>query len=113
MKNTYRILSIIGFILPNIWVVKVSVETGNFLLWWNIKTTFTQMFANDISTAFAVDLLFVVVVFFIWTYAEAKKLMIPRLGLVWVLTMLFGLAGGLPLFLYYRELALEKSHDSK
>ena len=107
MKNTYRLLSLIGFVLPNIWVVKVSIETGNFLLWWNINTTFSEMFANDIASAFVVDLLFVVVVFFVWSYHQAKKHKIPKLGLVWVLTMFFGLAGAFPLFLYFREQRME------
>ena len=111
MKNTYRLLSIIGFVLPNIWVVKVSIETGNILLWWNINTTFSEMFANDIATAFIIDLLFVVLVFFVWSYMQAKKHSITNLRLVWVLTMLFGLAGAFPLFLYYRELAIEKSGE--
>ena len=103
MKRVYLLLTIAGFILPNIWVAKVSFETGNFLLWWDIPTTFQQMFANDIATTFGIDLLFVVVVFFIWSFQEAKKYQVPKLVLVWNLTMLFGLAGAFPLFLYFRE----------
>ncbi len=103
MKQLYLLLSIIGFVLPNIWVAKVSAETGNFLLWLNPKATFTNMFANDISSAFAVDLLFVVMVFFIWSYREAHKRGVRKVYYVWAATMLFGLAGGFPLFLYLRE----------
>jgi hypothetical protein len=103
MKKKYLILSIIGFILPNIWVAKVSMQTGNILLWWDIRTTLGDMFANDISTVFMVDLLFVVIVFFVWSYQEAKKHQIPHLYAVWLLTMLFGVAGTLPLFLFMRE----------
>lgn len=103
MKKIYLILSAIGFILPNIWVTKVSLATGNWLLWMDIKTTLSEMFNNDISTAFTIDLLFVVLVFFVWSYVEAKKHQVPKLGLVWILTLLFGLAGAFPLFLYFRE----------
>ncbi|GJM29940.1 MAG: hypothetical protein DHS20C17_25750 [Cyclobacteriaceae bacterium] len=103
MKPVYLFLSIVGFILPNIWVAKVTIETGNVLFWWDIPTTFSQMFANDIATAFGVDLLFVVVVFFVWSYNEARKYQIKRLGLVWLLTLVLGLAGAFPLFLYLRE----------
>ena len=110
MKRTYLLLSIIGFVLPNIWVAKISIQSGNFLLWWNIKSTFGDMFANDVSTAFAVDLLWVVVVFFTWSYYQAKKFNIKQLYMVWVFTMLFGLAGGFPLFLYLKEIQVEQSN---
>lgn len=103
MKKIYLMLSIIGFILPNIFVLKVSIDTGNILLWYDLPTTLSQMFANSIATAFIIDLLFVVTVFFIWTFQEAKKHPVKHLWVVWLLTMLFGLAGSLPLFLYLRE----------
>ena len=109
MKRWYLLLSVIGFILPNIWVMKVTVETGNLLFWWDVPTTFSQMFANDIATAFMVDLLFVVLVFFFWSYHQAKKHQIKYLGLTWLLTMLFGIAGGFPLFLYLKELSQDTS----
>jgi len=43
MKKTYLLLTMIGFIIPNIFVAKVGVETGNILLWTDIPTTFNQM----------------------------------------------------------------------
>jgi len=112
MKKLYLILCVIGFILPNIWVAKVSLETGNLLLWLDIKTTLSNMFANNIATAFVVDLLFVVMIFFIWSYRESKKYQIKQLWLVWVLTLLFGLAGALPLFLYLRENGSEERSNN-
>lgn len=107
MKNLYLILTIIGFIAPNIWVAMVSVETGNILFWLKPMETMAGMFPNKIATAFMVDLLFVVLVFFIWSYHEAKKWNMKTPWLVWVLTMLFGIAGALPLFLYQRQARIE------
>lgn len=107
MKNIYLILAIIGFIAPSILVSIESVETGNILLYTNPIATIDGMFANRISTIFMIDLLFAVLVFFVWTYNEAKKTGMKKVGLVWVLTMLFGLAGGFPFFLYLREKAIE------
>ena len=109
MKKSFLILSIIGFILPNIWVAKVSLATGNWLFWLDLKATLSAMFANDIATAFMVDLLFVVLVFFIWSYYESKKYQIKGLWMVWILTMVFGLAGALPLFLYLRANKIDES----
>jgi hypothetical protein len=103
MKNTYLILAILGFILPNIPVAIESYETGNVLFWLDPEATWNGMFGNAISSAFIIDLLVAVLVFFIWTYAESKKYGIKNVWLYWVITMLFGLGGTLPLFLYIRE----------
>lgn len=103
MKKIYLLLSIIGFIAPNIFVMMVSVQTGNVLLWLHPMATLNGMFANQIATAFVVDLLVAVVVFFIWTYNESDRLQMKKPYLIWILTMLFGMAGTFPLFLYQRE----------
>ena len=103
MKTVYLILTVLGFTAPNILVTKVGIETGNFLLYSDIPATISGMFANDISSAFVVDLLVTVVVFFFWTHAESRRLGMNAPWLIWVLTMLFGLSGTLPLFLYQRE----------
>jgi hypothetical protein len=103
MKKLYLILTIIGFILPSILVFQESLETGNILLYANPLATLEGMFANRISSIFAIDLFFAVLVFFIWSYHESKKHEIPQIWRVWILTLLLGLAGGFPLFLYLRE----------
>jgi hypothetical protein len=108
MKNTYLSLAIIGFVAPTILVFNESIETGNILLYTNPLATVEGMFANRISSIFMIDLLFAVLVFFIWSYEEKKKLKIKNIWIVWSLTMLFGLAGGLPLFLYLRSREMNK-----
>ena len=80
-----------------------SLASGNILFWADPATTFQGMFANNYSTAFSVDLLLVVLVFFFWSYHQSVKHGIGKLWLIWLITMLFGLAGGFPLFLYLRE----------
>lgn len=103
MKKLYLILAILGFIAPTILVFQESVETGNILLYANPVATLEGMFANRISSIFMIDLLFVVMVFFIWSYVSKGAMSMKRLGAVWALTMLFGLAGGFPLYLYLRS----------
>jgi hypothetical protein len=112
MKRTYLFLTLIGFILPNILVAKVGIETGNILLWTDMKTTMAEMFANDISTIFIIDLFFLVFLFLIWSYREAQKHQIKWYWLTWIWTFAFGLASGLPLFLYLRERTLEISDSN-
>lgn len=103
MKNLYLLLAIIGFVTPSIFVTLESIETGNILLYTHPLSTIEGMFANRISTIFMIDLLFAVLVFFIWTFTESKKHHIKHIWIIWLLTMLFGLAGGYPLFLYFKE----------
>ena len=103
MKKIYLLLAIIGFVAPSILVVMESYETGNILLYADPLATIQGMFNNRISSIFSIDLLFTVLVFFIWSYSESSKKRIKGVGYVWLFTMLFGLAGGFPLFLYLRE----------
>lgn len=107
MKNFYLSLAIIGFILPNIFVALESIDTGNIMLYAKPMATIESMFANRISSIFMIDLLFAVLVFFIWSHRESKSKGIKNTYWVWLSTLLLGLAGGFPLFLYFREKALE------
>lgn len=103
-KNIYLSLAILGFIIPTYFVMQESIETGNILLYTNPKATLDGMLATRISTIFSIDLLFVVLVFFIWSYNENKQRKIKGTYITWVASLLFGLASGFPLFLYLREL---------
>jgi hypothetical protein len=107
MKRIYLLLSIVGFLLPNILVAKISLETGNYLLYTDIGATLKGMFANDISTVFVIDLLYVVLLFLAWSWREAARYRMKNWWAVCLLTFLFGLAGALPFFLYLREGARE------
>ncbi|MCD2259508.1 DUF2834 domain-containing protein [Psychroserpens luteolus] len=103
MKKVYLALSVLGTILPNIFVVIESYKTQNYLLYTKPLDTFNGMFANNISSAFIIDLLFIVALFLIWSYRESKKYDIKNMIPIWIYTFAFGIAGGLPLFLYFRE----------
>jgi hypothetical protein len=108
MKALYALLAILGFVVPNILVFYESVETGNILLWLDPQATINGMFGNRIAAAFVTDLLLVVLAALIWIIVESKKLGMKNSWVYVVLTLLFGLAGPLPLFLYQREKVLEK-----
>lgn len=111
MQRIYLILAIMGFIAPNVLVAMESFQTGNLLLWAYPMATVNGMFANRISSAFVIDLLFAVMVFFVWSYYEAKRCEIKNVWGIWVLTLLFGMAGALPLFLYKREKVLKQKRN--
>lgn len=103
MKRTYLFLAVIGTILPNIFVIRESILSGNYMLYARPIETFQAMFVNNISSAFMIDLLFIVCLFLVWTYKDSKKSKFKKLPLVWLYTFAFGIAGGLPLYFYLRE----------
>ncbi|MEN8788818.1 MAG: DUF2834 domain-containing protein [Flavobacteriaceae bacterium] len=106
MRKIYLALTVLGFALPNYFVIKESLASGNIMFWSDLAATFSGMFANNYATAFSVDLLWVVLVFFLWSYHQSVKHGIGKIWLIWLITMLFGLAGGFPLFLYIKERAI-------
>ena len=110
-RTIYLTLAVIGFIAPSILVAIESWETGNILLYAHPMSTIKGMFANRISSIFMIDLLFVVLVFFIWSYMEASRINMKHLGWVWLATLSLGLAGGFPLFLYLREKTLSNQEN--
>ncbi|HET9465517.1 MAG TPA: DUF2834 domain-containing protein [Gemmatimonadales bacterium] len=113
MKPLYAALSVIGYIASNWFVVAVSLETGNILLWTRPLETMAGMFANHIAAAFAIDLLLVALVACIWFYSEGRRLGMRRIWVYWLLTLAFGLAGTLPLFLFNRERQLEQLEGTR
>jgi hypothetical protein len=112
MKKLYLFLAVIGFIAPNIIVFMESVDSGNILLLLHPAATIAGMFANRISTAFIVDLLVVVFIFFVWSKVEATRYGIKNVWFIWLLTLLFGMAGTFPLFLYAVETKRRKKTTS-
>lgn len=109
MKTFYLVATVAGYAAANFLVVLESIQAGNILLWTKPLETMNAMFANRISTIFAIDLFFVVLVAFVWMYEEARHARIGRVWIYWLLTLLFGLAGTLPLFLYVRTRARESA----
>ena len=108
MKKLYLVLTIIGTILPSIFVVAEALKSGNYLLYTHPIDTFNGMFANHISSAFVTDLLFIVILFLCWSFRESRRHKMSHLYVFWLYTFAFGIAGGLPLFLYFREKAMTK-----
>ncbi len=102
-KNVYLLLTILGTILPNIFVLMETIETGNVLFYARPLDTLQQMFATNVSSAFVTDLLFVVLIFMIWSFVESRRNNIKGVILIWIYTFAFGIAGGLPLYLLKRE----------
>jgi hypothetical protein len=107
MQRVYLALAVVGYLAAGVPMVMESARSGNLLFWTDPARTTAELFANLTSTAFALDLLVVVLVALVWMTREARRIGVGRVWAFWTLTLLFGLGGTLPLFLYARERRLD------
>jgi hypothetical protein len=109
MGRVYLGLAIIGFVVPNTLTLIESVETANILFWADPARTTSELFANRTSAAFALDLFATAIAALVWMTHEARRIGVAKVWRFWLLALLFGLGGVLPLFLYVRERRLDRS----
>lgn len=104
-KTFYLLLAIAGSIIPWFWLLQDPAALLSPSLF--IQRTF----ANNIATAWASDLLISASVFFAFAAIELKRLESDfRWVLLYIgLTFGIGLSCALPLFLYRRELIMERN----
>jgi hypothetical protein len=103
MSRIYLVLAVLGYLLAVPPMILESTRSGNFLFWAQPLRTISELFANLTSTAFALDAMGVAVVLLVFITREAHRMRMGRVWIYWVLTLLFGVAGTLPLFLAVRE----------
>jgi hypothetical protein len=108
IARVYLGLAIVGFVVPNTLTLIESVQTGNILFWTDPARTTSELFANRTSAAFGLDLFATALAALIWMTHEARRVRIPNVWRFWLLALLFGLGGVLPLFLYVRERRLDR-----
>lgn len=108
MKRIYLVFCAIGTAVPYYFLLSFIAEYG-----LNVPLLFQQLFANDISTFFAADLVLSVLVFWAFLYAETKRIGARHVWTSVVATLLVGLSLSLPLFLYLRELRLAELAQHK
>jgi hypothetical protein len=98
-SRVYLLLTVIGLaplVLVGIWVADNSL--GDMV---------DAVFANELAAAVFVDVAISALVFFYWSFGEARRLGIANWWVVIPATVFIGLCFGLPLFLYKRERAIE------
>ena len=103
MRAAYIILAIIGFFLPYYFFSSFVMENG-----LDVQLMFSQLFANDISTFFAIDLIITAVVFLIFSYQESKRCRMANWWGYLVGTLLVGPSFAFPSFLFFREPKIRK-----
>jgi hypothetical protein len=103
MSRIYLALAVLGYAIAVPPMIIESIRSGNILFWTKPQLTIAELFANLTSTSFALDAMAVAVVMLVFITLEARRIGIGRVWVYWVLTLLFGVAGTLPLFLAARE----------
>ena len=102
-KNIFLLLTILGFIAPYYFFFQFVITNG-----YDMPLLLQQVFANNISSAFAVDLIVSIIVFWVYVFAEATRLRMKYPWFYLLVSLIIGLSFALPLFLYFRELTLEE-----
>ncbi len=106
-KNIFLLLAVIGLVVPYWFLFKFLGANG-----LNVSLLIQQLFANDISAFFAVDLVISIIVFWIYMVSEAKRLQMKNGWLYILASLTVGLSFALPLFLYFRERKLQNTIET-
>ena len=101
-KSIYLALALIGLFAPYCFFFKYLNANG-----FDLPLIFQQLFANNISAFFAVDLIISIIVFWIYMIAEANTLQMKNWWLYILASLTVCLSFAFPLFLYFRERKLE------
>jgi hypothetical protein len=97
-KSLYLILCIVGAIVP--WLAAAPFLTEHGL---DLPLICRNLFANPISSSFALDMVLSAVAFWTFVVIEGRRAGVRALWAPIVGTLVVGLSFGLPLFLYLRE----------
>jgi hypothetical protein len=102
MRMLYLVLAIVGFVLPYYFFVSFLRAEG-----LNLQLLFSQLFANNISSFLAADLIISAIVFWAFLYRESERHQMRNWWLYILATLIVGPSFALPLFLYFRQARIE------
>lgn len=102
MPSIYLVLSILGFVLPCSQLIPFFASNG-----FDLSLLWSQLFINQVSSAFALDLFVSSLVFWILVFKEGTRLNLKFLGVYVLFNLIIGLSFALPLFLWVRSRHLE------
>jgi hypothetical protein len=103
-KFFYLALCIIGTLLPASQLMVFIREHG-----LNVLALFEQLFSNPAGRFFGADVIVSSVVLWVFVFVDGRRDGVRWLWLPILANLLIGVSSGLPLFLYMREVRLEKA----
>jgi hypothetical protein len=106
-RYLYLILCVFGFVIPYSQFVPWLLEYG-----LNLGLFFRELFANRTSAFFAMDVIVSAIVLICFIQSEGKRLRMRLLWLPVIGTFLVGVSFGFPLFLFQRQLTLDRANTA-
>ena len=103
-RHFYLVCCVLGLVLPYSQFVPWLLEHG-----LNITLFFRELFANRIGAFFAMDVIVSAIVLICFIQSEGKRLRVRLLWLPMVGTLVVGVSFGLPLFLFLRQMTLDRT----
>jgi hypothetical protein len=107
LRHLYLGFCLLGLLLPYSQFVPWIMEHHAL----NMPLFIHDLFANRISAFFALDVIVSAVVLILFIQSEGKRLGMRLLWLPTLAVLLVGVSLGLPLFLYLRQLRLDRIAD--
>ena len=104
LRHAYLILCALGFLLPYSQFVPWLLEHG-----LNLSLFTSDLFANRIGAFFGLDVLVSAIVLVFFARREGRRLGMRGLWMPVVAVLLVGVSLGLPLFLYQRQIHLDRT----
>ena len=103
-RHFYLVCCVLGLVLPYSQFMPWLLEHG-----LDITLFFRELFANRISAFFAMDVIVSAIVLIWFIQSEGKRLRVPLLWLPTVGTLVVGVSFGFPLFLFLRQVKLDRT----
>jgi len=104
MKKFYLIIAILGTIIPYVFLFQFFIQNG-----LDVGLFLQQSFANPAASMWVADLLISSLAFWGFLFSEGRRRGMSNLWLYVILNLFVGLSLALPLFLYFRERALDST----
>ena len=103
-RYIYLVCCLLGLLLPYSQFVPWLSEHG-----LNVALFFRELFVNRISAFFAMDVIVSAIVLIWFIQSEGKRLRVKLLWLPTLGTLVVGVSFGFPLFLFLRQLTLDRT----
>jgi Terpene cyclase DEP1 len=104
LRHLYLLFCVLGLVLPYSQLIPWIAEHHAL----DMSIFFRDLFANRISAFFGLDVIVSAIVLIVFIGGEGKRLGMRLLWVPTIGTLLVGVSFGLPLFLYLRQLQLDR-----
>ena len=108
MKKLYLLAAILGAVLPLSQLIPFLMTHG-----LDLSLFFTYLFSNGVSGFFGMDVIVSSVVLWVFVFAEGRRLGMRRLWIYVICNLMVGVSLALPLFLLFRERALDSQRGQR